>query len=278
MTTPLPESTPAAPAPSRPLRTVLLVGGSILIVIVLALVAIRVSMQLTRSDASETVNVAEQFDAIEISSSASDVTVEYADVDDAVIEFDQGDTVREIRFEHGVRSGVLEIELSDRTWIPWIWGFGGEGSELTVTLPEALESTPVEISVDSTAGNITVDGAFADIDVETTAGNLELAGSATALTLETTAGNVDVVDFELEGDLSSQSTAGNTTFEFTTVPSSVRVSSTAGNIEFIAPDGSYRIETDVTAGTVDSELSSDAASDRIFRFETTAGNIDLRVR
>ena len=278
MTTPTPDPTPAAPAPSNTLRTVLLIGGSIVLVIVLAVVALQVSLRLNRTDASDTVSVSESFDSIEIISSAADVTVEYDDVDDAVVEFEQGDSLRSVRFEHEVRSGVLEIEIRDRGWFPWDWSFGGEGSELTVTLPESLASTPVGLSVDSTAGNIVVEGEFGDVDVATTAGNLELTGGATALTLESTAGNVEVLDYELEGDLRSESTAGNGTFDLTAVPSSVRISSTAGNIDFTVPTGSYRVETDVAAGAVSSQLSSDADASSVFSFETTAGNIDLRAR
>lgn len=275
MTTPTPASTPV---PSRTLRTVLLIGGSILLVVVLAVVAIQVSLRLTRSDASDTVSVTETFDTVEISSSATDVTVEYGDVDDAVLEFEQGDSMRAIRFDHEVRSGVLEITIRDRGWFPWDWSFGGDASELTVTLPEALKPTPVELSVESVAGNISLDGEFADVDIATTAGDLDLTGGATALTLETTAGNIEVVDFDLGGELRSESTAGNSVFDLGSVPSSVRITSTAGNIEFVVPTGSYRVETDVTAGTVTSALSSDVDASRVFRFETTAGNIELRTR
>lgn len=255
---------------SATLRTVLLVIGSIVIVIVLSITAMRVAAAVTRQDSSGAVPVSDEFDAVELRTSASDVTIDYRDVDETTLEFRQGDST-DVSFEHGVTGNVLRIVIEHRGW--WGWDFGGEGSALEVTLPQSLQSTPISVDLTSAAGDVVVDGRFDAMSVESTAGDVRLSGGATELTLTTTAGDARVEDFALRGDLVGESTADDVFYDFSSIPDGVHIESTAGNVSFTVPEGDYRIETTTTAGEIDSRVSSDVDSDRVFEFRTTAGDI-----
>jgi DUF4097 and DUF4098 domain-containing protein YvlB len=102
-----------------------------------------------------------------------------------------------------------------------------------------------------------------------------MSGAAANMQLSTTAGNLELNGITVSGSFRSESTAGDSSFEFGSLPKSIDVQSTAGDVSVTMPRGSYRIETDTTAGEVRQNVSSDQRSDRVYRFETTAGNIDL---
>lgn len=279
-----PPAAPQQPAPAKKnhtLRTVLLVVGSIVLAIILITTVVRVAFSLNREDTSGTFTVQESFDEIDLRVSAANVEVEFADIDEPQIKFDQGDT--NLRMDSDVSGGVLTVKVEHPGWgwFGWIgdgwWGWDDFAS-LQLTLPQSMEEDAMTLGIDSTAGDLTVSGGYGDVTVESTAGNVRIAGAARSLDISTTAGNVNLNDLDVAGSFRSESTAGNGTFEFSTLPDSIDVHATAGDLRVTLPRGSYRIETDTTAGNVQQNVSSDQNSDRVYRFETTAGNIDINER
>ena len=276
--------TPATPDPVSPprspntLRTVLLVVGSIVLAVILIGTAFRVAYSLNREDTSGTFSVAESFETIDLRTSAADVDIEFGDVDRPEIVFDQGGT--NLRLDREVSGGVLTVTVGHPGWGWWGWGgdWWGEGATLQLTLPDSMAPDALGLEVDSTAGDVTVSGEFGDVTVESTAGNLRMTGAAENLDVATTAGEVRLNDVAVAGSFRSDSTAGDGTFEFRTLPDSMDVHSTAGDVRVVLPRGSYRIETDTTAGEVRQNVSSDRDAERVYRFETTAGDIDLSER
>jgi Putative adhesin len=274
---------PQQPAPARnnTLRTVLLVVGSIILAIILITTVVRVAYSLNREDTSGTFTVEDSFDEVEVRVSAADVVVEYADVDQARIKFEQGGT--NLRLDRHVSGGVLTVTVDQPGWGWWNWGGDGwwgmgHDASLRLTLPEALEDEALALDIDSSAGDLRVFGDFGNVGVESTAGNVRMSGSTGNLEISTTAGNVDLNDLAVSGTFRSESTAGNGSFEFRTLPDRMDVQATAGDIRVVLPRGSYRIETDTTAGNVQQNVSSAQNADRVYRFETTAGNIEINER
>lgn len=273
---------PQQPAPARnnTLRTVLLVVGSIVLAIILVTTVVRVAFSLNREDTSGTFAVEESFEKMDIRASAADVEVSYSDVDQAEIEFDQGGT--NLRLEREVSNGTLTVTVEHPGWGWFGWGFGDWGwddhATLKLTLPDALEGDGMDVTIDSTAGDLGVFGEFGDVAVESTAGNVRMEGSVDDLEISTTAGDVRLDDLAVAGSFRSESTAGDGTFELNSLPESMDVHATAGDVRVVLPRGSYRIETDTTAGKVTQGVSSDQNADRVYRFETTAGDIELDER
>jgi hypothetical protein len=284
------DQTPATPAqtppaaPSHTLRTVLLVVGSIVLAIVLLATVLRVVGSLNREDTSGTYTVASSFDSIELRATAADVEIQFGSVSRAELRFDQGDT--NLRLDKDVSGDELRITVKRPGWGWWGWDFGGpfgdwgvrDGARLIVVLPQSMERDDLDLDLESTAGNLTVSGEFGDVQLESTAGDVRLAGAADDLEVNTTAGNIRLSDFDVRGVFRSDSTAGDSRFEFRTLPRSIDVETTAGDVRVSLPSGSYRIETETTAGQVQQNVSSDAGSDRVYRFTTTAGNIELNDR
>lgn len=280
MNTPTSGQEVGAPQPARKstLRVVLLAVGSIVVVIILALTALSIILSQGRENTSGTFAVTEHFDAINLNSSAADVKVDYEAVSQPELRFDQGDT--NLRFEHSVSGGELRLKVQNPVW--W-WNFGNWGlshrtASLHIVLPQSQEGENLALTFDGTAGNMDVLGKFGDIQLKSTAGNVQLRGSAANLEITTTAGNARLTDYSVAGSFRSDSTAGDSRFVFSTLPEHIDVKSTAGNVGVVLPKGKYRIEAHTTAGEVRQNVSSDASASRIYRFETTAGNIDLSER
>ncbi len=276
--------TPAQKQPNT-LRTALLVIGSIVLAAILVVTITRVAFLLNREDTSGTFSVEQRFDTVELRTSAADVDVEYADVEQPEIRFDQGGT--DLRLDYDVSGGVLKIRVDHPGW-GWFGGgwFGGgfgdwgwnEGATLRLALPEAMERDAIELRMKTTAGDLALSGEYGDVELESTAGNLRMSGAYESLRIGTTAGDQRLEGVSVSGALSSESTAGDSSFELDSLPASMDVQSTAGNVRVTLPRGDYRIETDTTAGEVRQNVSSDQSSDRVYRFETTAGDIELNER
>lgn len=277
MTTQNPASSPPR---KNTLRTVLLVVGSLILAVILVGTIARFAFAGNREDVSGTFTVTQAFEAIQVRASAADVTVEYADVTEPEIRFDQGDT--RLHLDYNVSAGQLEIRVDRPGWRWWGFDFGdwgwSEAATLELSLPERMEASGVSLTVKTTAGDLAVVGEYGDVDLESTAGDVRMAGVANDLEVRTTAGDVRLNGVEANGSFLAESTAGDSTFDFDSLPDSMKVQSTAGNVSVALPGGSYRIEVDTTAGAVTQNVSSDQNSDRVYRFESTAGNIELNER
>jgi hypothetical protein len=257
----------------RGLRVGLLAAGSALVVGVVVLGGVQFAVATTGEDASGSYAVPDAFTELVVDTSAADVTVRY---DEAVSEtrlgFDSGGSP--LRFDHDVRGGDLHVSVRN----PGFWPFSGlftlgTDASLDIVLPAELE--PVGLDLETSAGRVEADGEFAAVSVDSSAGDIELSGSADSLDLDSSAGNVSGTGLDVTGAVSSDSSAGNTTLEFVSLPSSIRVDSSAGNVRVALPDGDYDIRTDTAAGSVDQGLRSTPGASRVYRFDTSAGNVVL---
>ncbi|MET1043770.1 MAG: DUF4097 family beta strand repeat-containing protein [Microbacteriaceae bacterium] len=280
MSRPVPSTQPQPPRKSHALRTTLIVIGSVLLLLLIVSITMSIVTALTRTDASGSYEVRDSFESVRLEVDASDIDVSFANVSEPTITFDQTDSNRAVRFEQGVRGDELLILVSSRGgFFPfgfWPWG-NGDSSTLDLVLPEELNDGSLSLDLSSAAGNMTVDGDFADVTVSLTAGNLDLAGSADVVTLDSTAGDVRVDDFAAT-EVNIDSTAGNVTVELTELPDALEFSSVAGNQQVTLPDGEYRINTDTVAGDVTIDVPSDPDAARVYSFSSVAGDIRISDR
>jgi hypothetical protein len=282
---PTPSTTPGpAPAPAsrnNGLRTGLIVVGSVILAAILISVAVNVAFALNRTDASGTYTVGEKFSAVDVEADISDVTVSFGDVDQARIEFRQGDSARNISFEHDVRGDQLQVKVLTRGGWFWPfgggWFFGGDQPTLDITLPKALADGSLPLTVSATAGDVNLDGDYAATRIHMTAGDLDLSGSATDLSIESTAGNIDL-DTMSAKTLTIHSTAGDIRVDLATLPDEFEIASVAGNQTVTLPAGDYDINTQTTAGDVTVDVPSNPDAALSYRFTSTAGNIEIDER
>jgi hypothetical protein len=263
----------------RSLRVALLAIGSALVVLLVGTGILQVaqSAQAAASgDDSGVYDVAEPFTALELEVDAAELTVSYADVDEARFDFDSGGS--SLRFDQRMHGDTLRVSVGDRGWWPvHLFDLGDlsrlGSASLRVTLPRDLQ--PLALDVDSSAGAVRVDGDFTRVEIGSSAGSIDLAGSAESVSLESSAGSITARSLDVSGPVETESSAGGTDLEFASLPSAISVESSAGNVRVALPDGEYELRTDTSFGTVAQGLRSTPGADRRYTFETSAGDLTL---
>ncbi|MFT4260052.1 DUF4097 family beta strand repeat-containing protein [Microbacterium sp.] len=263
-------STTPPPANHSWITITLAVFGGLALVGVGGTAAVAASGDLSRTDSVQRVDV-DGVTAIEFDGSASDVRVQFGDVDEAEL------TVR------GGRGGAWTFERDDDELIVrspavfWGWWLGrwfDDDRTVVLTLPERLEG--IDASFILSAGGLDVDGAFGELDIEVSAGELTVEGSSSELDVDLSAGGADLLlDGVSEAELSVS--AGDLTVELTgTAPRAIAIDVSAGGADVTLPDAEYAIVQDVSAGTFDNRMGNAAGSDRIIDVTLSAGTVTLR--
>lgn len=266
--------TTTPPAAASPLRTILLVIGSVVLVGIAGYLVVAVIANGNRTDASREVEFTETIENVTIDVGVADVVVEYDDVDEATVSFRQNDSRRTFEFDADVNGGTLEVHVVDR-WAGFWLPFGSQQSPVvTVTLPESLEQ--LDLDIDSGVGDIALDGAFGDIELTSGVGDLRLEGSAIDVDIETSVGDVTARDLSVEGDLVVESSTGDVTLSLETVPALLDVRSNVGDQAITLPEGRYRVETETGVGDLNIRVDNDSDADTLLRFESSVGDITVR--
>lgn len=266
--------TTTAPAPSNPLRTILLVLGSIVLLGIIAVVIVSVVSNANRRDASDELTFDDSLDSVTVNVEVSDVVIEYDNVDEATVTFEQNDARRNMNFDAEVVGGELKVRVEDR-WAGFWLPFGSMGSpRLTVILPESAEG--VDLDVQSDVGDVAIEGEYGVVEFDSNVGDLRLEGSATRAEIETSVGDITVRRYSVDEELVIDSSTGDVTLDLDSVPSKLDVSSNVGDQDVTLPTGSYRVETETSVGEVSMSVDNDNDSDTLLRFETSVGDITVR--
>lgn len=212
---------------------------------------------------------------IDIDTSASDLRLEFGDVSEATltVNSDRQDGVSRWELE---RDGD-ELSVSQNGgWFGWGFQFGPDGDELAVlTLPQELEGK-VNLSIDVSAGNATVDGDFMTTVLDVGAGFIEFSGSASDLSTNVSAGHVllDANDVEtLAVEVSAGEVEGAVTG---TAPLSSEFVVSAGSITLTMPDEAYRVDTQNDWGDANVDVETSSRATNTISIELNAGDITLR--
>lgn len=225
--------------------------------------------QLSEGEEAQVVDVT-GVDSLDVDVSAADLTVRFADVDEAQLET-SGTRGQGWTFE--VDGDELMVASPDARW-SW-FGLGWWGGETTATLvlPESLASLDADLLLQ--AGSLRADGDFDELSVEVGAGSLTVDGSATALDVEVSAGNAEVT---LDGvrEASYSLSAGWIDSELLSAPTSTRLDVSAGSLTLTVPEEAYRLVRDVSAGTLDSELTESEDAANAIDVSLSAGSVELR--
>jgi hypothetical protein len=226
-----------------------------------------ISRDATGSRVADTTGVS----ALSFDVSAGDVVVQYADVDEAMLEIAGGD--RGWNLER--RGDTLSLS-NGRPWWAAQFGFGGGSSRATLTLPEAMVDEKLDARFDVSAGSITADGTYGVLDVEVGAGDADVSGTADELTVDVSAGEADVtIDGARTANLSIG--AGEILATLTgDALDDVRVDVSAGSLVASLPDEEYAVTSDVSAGSFDNLLQTATDAPRTVDVQVSAGGVTLR--
>ena len=149
------------------------------------------------------------------------------------------------------------------------------GCRATLTLPRELEGTALDASLDLSAGELTVDGAFDDLDIDVGAGTLTVDGAARTLMVDLSAGGADI-DLADVSEAQFSVSAGAVDARLTgSAPDAVTVDVSAGSLDLRLPDGAYDVRSDVAAGDFENGLRTDAESRNVVDVTVSAGTVTI---
>ncbi|MDJ1114647.1 DUF4097 family beta strand repeat-containing protein [Microbacterium dauci] len=264
---------PVAPPPRSSSRAVaiiaIVVGSAVVLGAVLSSVASALWFAGDRPGARTA--DATGIEMLSVDVSAGDLTIVYADVEEARLDADRGD--RGWRLSRS--GGELRVENGTPWWAGWR-GFDIDADRATLTLPERYATTPLDAHFEVSAGSLSADGEYSDLQVHVGAGDATVTGSATYLTVDVSAGraDVDLADVQ-EGDL--QIGAGDIFADFSgDAPSDLRIDVSAGSLDATLPDGTYDVTSEVSAGGFDNELRTASGAASTIDVQVSAGGVTLR--
>lgn len=268
---------PAGPARSasgagRPIGIVLAVIGGVALLGSGATVAFAAGGQLTRSDTFATAGVS-GIQSLDMEVGASDVIVEFGDVDEAELRVDGGN------------GGAWTIERDDdellvrspnRSFGWWFGGWWGDDERVVLTLPESLQRAGLDLDLDLGAGSLEVAGEFGEVDLHVGAGALTIEGSATSVDADISAGRADIELADVrEADFGIA--AGRLVAELTgTTPDAVAFEVSAGSLELTVPDDVYHVTQEVSAGSFDNRVETSTSATSTIDAKVSAGSATVR--
>lgn len=273
--TPLPPAPPAA-TPPRETRGASRVVAILTIALGCAVVlgAIGSAVFSTVAAASvrtetQTIDVAGVTD-LEVAVDAASLRIEFADVSEATLDVTSGLGVGPWTLE---RDGdELDVATPQRFGGGWI--FGGE-VRATLTLPRELQGEALDASLDLSAGELTVDGAFGDLDIEVGAGTLTVNGSARTLGVDLSAGGADI-DLADVSEAEFSVSAGAVDSRLSgSVPRAVTVDVSAGSLDLTLPDAAYDVRSDVSAGDFENGLRTEPGARNVVDVTVSAGTVTI---
>lgn len=202
----------------------------------------------------------------------AEVTVEFHDGERAELRV-EGGSLRGWSLNRD--EGELEVRGPNRGfnwWNPdWL---RPDEQRATLLLPRSAAGLDADLSLD--AGTLRADGEFGELSVDMSAGALSLDGSARSLDAELSAGRADINLADVV-EASYQVSAGRIVSELTgTAPTSVEIEVSAGGLTLTLPEADYDLRREVSAGSLDSDLSEERGSRNTIRASVSAGTVNLR--
>ncbi|MFB7249544.1 hypothetical protein [Microbacterium sp. NPDC056234] len=269
-----PPAGPARPASGagRPIGIVLAVIGGVALLGSGATAAFAAGDQLTPSDSFATTDAA-GIQALDMEVGASDVIVEFGDVDEAELRVEGGSggawTIERDEDELIVRS-------PNRTFGWWFGGWWGDDEHVVLTLPENLQSAGLDLDLDLGAGSLEASGDFGEVDLHVGAGALTIEGSATSVDADISAGRAEIELADVrEADFGIS--AGRLTAELTgTTPNAITFEVSAGSLQLTVPDDVYNVTQEVSAGSFDNRVETSTSASSTIDAKVSAGSATVR--
>jgi hypothetical protein len=269
------ESTaPEAESPGRSLgRRAGRAGRIALMIAAVVLIVIGTSALLTgifESSRTTTARYDGAVDRLVVRSGNGEIVVTATDTAEIEVQRDERYVFRRPERAAGVEDGTLTIEDGCPSFN--FLFLGGCRVDFRITVPAATA-----IDLDSSNGDLVVEGIEGSIVVKTSNGDIDLdrvAGPTEAVT-----SNGSIVGRGLEtATVRADTSNGRISLVFASVPDSVEADTSNGDIDIALPDAPYRIDADTGNGDVDVRVVSDPGAPRSITARSSNGNIDIRRR
>lgn len=275
MTLPTPLEPAPAPVPTPPRRSpgslavaigTIVVGGFVIVGTLLS-TGFTAARDLRSSDATAPLQqtAVDGVRDLDIEVSGGALTVVFADISEAQLD---GSGIGGWTLEQD--GDTLKVATPRRSFADW-----GNGAQATLTLPQDLERTNLDLRVEVAGGSLDLAGDYGDVDVQVAGGGATVTGSASALSISVSGGSatadvegVDAATFEVTGgDLVADLTGA--------APARTSIEVTAGSADIGLPDDTYRLTSD-GPGSVDSALRTSPTATPRIDVQATLGSVTLR--
>ena len=135
--------------------------------------------------------------------------------------------------------------------------FSQENEKVTLSIPEAACQQNLDADLKLSAGNLNADARFGALTIDMSAGEATINGTASSITARLSAGNLTLnLDGTKQADL--HMSAGDIKGRLSQVPEKLKIDSSAGSLELALPAGDYSVNSDVSAGHFDNQLTTDS--------------------
>nr|WP_278102101.1 hypothetical protein [Microbacterium proteolyticum] len=264
-----------APVPTPPRRSprslavaigTIVIGGFVIVGTLLS-TGFTAARELRSSDATAPLQqtAVDGVRDLDIEVSGGALTVVFADVSEAQLD---GSGIGGWTLEQD--GDTLKVATPRRSFADW-----GNGAQATLTLPQDLERTNLDLRVEVAGGSLDLAGDYGDVDVQVAGGGATVTGSASALSISVSGGSatadvegVDAATFEVtDGDLVADLTGA--------APARTSIEVTAGSADIGLPDDTYRLTSD-GPGSVDSALRTSPTATPRIDVQATLGSVTLR--
>ena len=207
---------------------------------------------------------------LDVNASATQLTVEFGDVDEATLE------ARGTTWNLNRNGETLVVDQQRGPFGNWCFIFCDSRSGTSVlTLPNALNGT-LDAEAEVGAGALRIDGSFQSLDVQVGAGEAIAEGEAETLSVSVETGrayvsmrDVETADITVAIGSADVAMTGRT-------PAMVDIDVSVGEATVTLPQALYSLSRDASLGSIDSTLRTDPTSPHTVDAEVSVGNIILR--
>lgn len=210
---------------------------------------------------------------IEVSSSAAQFTVEFANVSEATLSVDGADRSR----------WTLTVDEQDlvvrnaRDFFGFCLGWcSSPTDQVTLTLPKSFDAGTLDADFEVHSGSLTAHGAYREVSLEVNAGALFFTGGATSLDATVNAGRAEIEAARVKTADLEVSAGRMVTVVTGSQPREVSLDVSAGRLDLTVPRGTYNVRSDVSAGTLDNQLDTASSASSLIDADVSAGSAVLR--
>lgn len=207
--------------------------------------------------------------ALDLDTSAADVTVRFDAVEEATLDVWATGWRRDVEWTLQNDNGVLRVSDDRRSWF---WPtFGSSRTRAELVLPQELEGA-LAATLQVGAGSLEIEGDLGAVQIDISAGSLTFTGASTSLSAQVSAGEAMVTTSGAE-TIDVDVSAGRFVGTFTgPQPTTTSIGVSAGDAIVELPDGEYATTGDVSAGDRTIDVRTDPSSPNTLHVQVSAGS------
>jgi len=134
----------------------------------------------------------------------------------------------------------------------------------------------VELTLESSSGNIKVSGLPDGASLKSSSGDIEAHDVGGSLRMESSSGDLEGHGLTATS-VTTESSSGGAELDFATAPQSVKARASSGDVSIRLPSGaeSYKVDTDTSSGDESANVKIDPSGTRTISATTSSGDVTV---